>query len=151
MMTDWMVWLALTGALVILEMFTGTFYLLMIGIGCAIGGLSAVFGASNALQFLSAAVTGIIAIYALRRSGLGRISRREAARDPNVILDIGQTLTVDSWSGEDGGTHTARVMYRGAMWDVELQHGSIAHSGTFAIREVRGSRLVVANSGSNNN
>jgi membrane protein implicated in regulation of membrane protease activity len=151
MMMDWVMWLALAGTLVILEMFTGTFYLLMIGIGCAIGGLSAVFGAGGTLQFLSAAVTGILAIHALRRSRLGRTSRRDAARDPNVVLDIGQTLAVDAWSGAEGEVHTARVMYRGAMWDVELLQGSAAHPGKFVIREVRGSRLLVANSRLNAN
>ncbi|HCN90871.1 MAG TPA: NfeD family protein, partial [Oxalobacteraceae bacterium] len=37
-MTDWIVWSVLAGILVILELFTGTFYLLMIAIGFAAGG-----------------------------------------------------------------------------------------------------------------
>jgi hypothetical protein len=37
----------------------------------------------------------------------------------------------------------ARVMYRGAMWDVELAPGQAAAPGVFTIREVRGSRLIV--------
>jgi hypothetical protein len=39
----------------------------------------------------------------------------------------------------------ARVMYRGAMWDVELEAGAAAQPGSFIIREVRGNRLIVAN------
>jgi len=145
-MTDWMMWFVLAGTLVILEMFTGTFYLLTIAIGCGVGGLVAVVDTSSASQFLAAAISGVIAIYALRRSGLGRLSRREAARDPNINLDIGQTLFVDKWTETGGEIPAARVQYRGAMWDVELQRGSVANPGRFVIREVRGSHLVVANS-----
>lgn len=147
-MTDWMVWFVLAGILVILEMFTGTFYLLTMAIGCGAGGLAAVVDANSTSQFLTAAIVGIIAIYTLRRSGLGRLSRSDATRDPNVNLDIGQTLFVDKWTMAEGGIPAARVQYRGAMWDVELQHGSAANPGSFVIREVRGSHLVVANNDS---
>jgi membrane protein implicated in regulation of membrane protease activity len=149
-MTDWMMWFVLAGILVILEMSTGTFYLLMIAIGCGVGGVTAVVGGNGPLQFLAAAIVGLIAVYGLRRSKLGHPSKHDASRDPNVNLDIGQTLFIDSWAAAAGEIPTARAQYRGAMWDVELQHGSVAAPGTFVIREVRGSRLMVANSGSHN-
>lgn len=145
-MTEWMIWFVLVGVVVILEMFTGTFYLLMIGIGLAAGGAAALVGASDGIQLVVAAIVGILATYGLRRSKWGRITRREAARDPNVNLDIGQTLVIDAWSGNPGETRTARAAYRGAQWDVELEHGGRAQPGAFVIREVRGSRLIVANS-----
>jgi hypothetical protein len=37
----------------------------------------------------------------------------------------------------------ARVMYRGALWDVELIPGSDTQAGHYTIRAVRGSRLIV--------
>ena len=40
-MADWTWWLALAGALVIFELFTGTFYILMIAIGVACGAIAA--------------------------------------------------------------------------------------------------------------
>ena len=40
-MTDWMMWLALAAVLVIVELFTGTFYILMIAIGVATGAAAA--------------------------------------------------------------------------------------------------------------
>jgi membrane protein implicated in regulation of membrane protease activity len=147
-MTDWMVWFGLAGVLVVLEMFTGTFYLLMVGAGSAAGGIAAVAGAGGATQLAIAAIVGIIATYALRRSKWGKISAGDASRNPNINLDIGQTLTVDAWNGDEQDTRTARVMYRGAMWDVQLEYGARACPGSFVIREVRGSRLIVANSGS---
>lgn len=145
-MADWMGWFGLAGLLVILEMFTGTFYLLMIGLGFAAGGLAAFSGAGVALQLVIAGVVGVVATYALRRSRWGKDERPDAASDPNVNLDIGQVLVVDAWSGVDGEVRTARAMYRGALWDVELAQGGVARAGSFVIREVRGSRLIVTNS-----
>ncbi|HJV87129.1 MAG TPA: NfeD family protein [Noviherbaspirillum sp.] len=144
-MADWMVWFILMGVMVILEMFTGTFYLLMIGIGLAAGGVATLAGLAGNIQMVVAALVGIFSTAALRRSKWGRLPRSHAARDPNVNLDIGQTLHVDAWSGVAGEARTSRTMYRGALWDVELEHGARPEVGTFVIREVRGSRLIVAN------
>ena len=38
----------------------------------------------------------------------------------------------------------SRVMYRGALWDVELRPGALDHPGDFRIVEVHGNRLIVA-------
>lgn len=136
-MTAWMVWLALAGMLVILEMFSATFYLLMIALGMVAGALAALLGLAAELQILLAALVGAGAALALRRR---RPRKTDAARDPNINLDIGQSLHVSHW--HEG---TARAMYRGALWDVELAHGAHPRTGQFVIREVRGSRLIVSN------
>lgn len=139
-MDEWMIWLVITGVLVVFELFTGTFYVLMIAVGTAFGAIAALLGMTPALQFLCAAVVGLAATGLLHRSRFGRPLKQNAARDPNVNLDIGQAVHVDAWS--DG---SARVMYRGAMWDLDLAPGAIAGSGAYKIVEIRGSRLVVAN------
>jgi membrane protein implicated in regulation of membrane protease activity len=139
-MADWTTWLAAAGALVVLELFTGTFYLLMIAIGLAVGGAVALAGASVPVQAICAGIVGVLATSLLHRSRFGRAARSDAARDRNVNLDIGERLVVPAW--EDGH---ARVRYRGALWDVELGQGAQALPGDFRIVEVRGSRLVVAN------
>lgn len=149
-MTTWMLWFAIAGALVIFEMFTGTFYLLMVSIGFAAGGLAALADAAGSTQLAVAAVVGVIATYGLRRSKWGRSAKSNPASDPNVNLDIGQTLVVDAWHGNEGGKRTARAVYRGAQWDVELEEGTPATPGTYVIHEVRGSRLIVGRGGSNN-
>ena len=136
-MTAWMVWLALAGVLVILELFSGTFYLLMVALGLVAGALAAWINLSAEVQILLAALVGAAAALALRRR---RPKKADSARDPNINLDIGQSLHVSHW--HEG---TARVMYRGALWDVELAHGAHAKPGQFVIREVRGSRLIVSN------
>ena len=136
-MTSWMLWLALAGGLIILELFSGTFYLLMIAVAMLAAALAALAGATVAIQLLLAAVIGVAATAVLRRR-----RRPKPSHDPNINLDIGQTLHVPRWHADHG---TARVMYRGAMWDVELAAGAVARPGQFVIREIRGSRLIVSN------
>lgn len=139
-MTDWMGWLAAAGVLIVLELFSGTFYLLMMAVGLAFGALAAWLGAAMPVQTITAAVVGIVATALLHRSRFGRKPRLDAARDRNVNLDIGEVVAVDTW--RDGH---ARVMYRGAPWDVALGPGAQPQAGDFRIVEVQGSRLIVAN------
>jgi len=146
-MADWMIWLAMAGIVVILEMFSGTFYLLMIAFGLAAGALAALAGLTPSAQLIAAAVVGIVATYALRRSRWGRRRATDAVRDPNINLDIGQSVRVERWDA--GGS--ARAMYRGAPWDIELVPGEDAQPGSFIIREVRGSRLIVSGQRTNDN
>lgn len=139
-MSEWMFWLIAAGVLVVFELFTGTFYVLMIAIGTAFGAAAALMGMSLPMQILIAAAIGVVATGLLHRSRFGRPTRQNPARDPNVNMDIGQHVKVDTWN--DG---TARVMYRGAQWDVNLAPGAIPGAGQFKIVEVQGSRLVLAN------
>jgi membrane protein implicated in regulation of membrane protease activity len=143
-MAEWMGWLVAAGVLVILELFTGTFYLLMIAIGLAVGGLVSLAGAGGPMQTIAAAAVGVLATALLHRSRFGRPAKHEATRDRNVNLDIGQRVTVPGWNNG-----RARVMYRGALWDVELGQGATPLAGDFRIVEVQGSRLVVANTAAN--
>ena len=137
-MSDWMSWFLAAGVVVILELFSGTFYLLMIAIGMAAGGLLALAGFGAPAQTALAAVVGVLATLLLRRSRFGKPERIDAARDTNVNMDVGQRISVAHWV--DGA---ARVMYRGAQWDVELAPGANPQAGTYTISEVRGSRLIV--------
>jgi membrane protein implicated in regulation of membrane protease activity len=140
-MDDWVNWGIGAGILVAAELATGTFYLLMIAIGLGFGALAALLGASGPVQTLTAAAVGVVATFLLHRSRFGRPAKGSANRDHNVNLDIGERITVPAW--QDG---RARVMYRGALWDVELGPGALPEAGDFRIVEVQGSRLIVANS-----
>lgn len=139
-MHDWMIWFGMAGILVIAEIFSGTFYLLMIAAGALAGGVVALAGLVFALQMAIAAIVGAITIFLLRKSSFAKKRRLSAARDPNVNLDIGQTVYIAQWQGNH-----ARAMYRGAMWDIELMPGGAAVAGTFIIDEIRGSHLIVTN------
>ncbi|WP_208277984.1 NfeD family protein [Massilia oculi] len=138
-MSDWTYWLIGAGVLIVAELFIGTFYLLMIAIGLLSGAIVAWLGASGPLQTLVAAVVGIGATMVLRRTRYARPGRGKAANDPSINLDIGQRVTVPQWQ-----ERRARVMYRGALWDVELRAGLEPEPGDFEIVEVQGNRLIVA-------
>jgi membrane protein implicated in regulation of membrane protease activity len=136
-----LVWWIASGALLVVELTTGTFYLLMIALGCAAGGIAHLIGLPASAQFVLAALVALAAVTALRRSPYGRRQRRgarDATRDADVILDIGETLRVARW--ENG---RARAMYRGAEWDVELAPGQSEQAEWYVIRQVRGNRLIV--------
>ncbi|TWI67483.1 membrane protein implicated in regulation of membrane protease activity [Pseudoduganella lurida] len=138
-MADWIMWLIAAGVLVALELFSGTFYLLMLALGALAGALVAALRIDIPGQMLAAAVVGIAATVLLRRSRYGRTVKTDSASDPSINLDIGQSIEVALWS-----ERTARVMYRGALWDVELAPGMPSEPGMYVIREVRGSRLIVS-------
>ena len=145
-MADWAVWILFAGVLVGAELFTGTFYLLMLALGLVAGGIAAYAGLALEWQLIAAASIGIVATIVLRRSGFGRLRSAPAARDPNVSMDIGQLIEVDAWQGAGNG-YSARVPYRGALWDVDLEAGAQPLAGQFIIREIRGSRLIVGAAG----
>ncbi|HWZ48773.1 MAG TPA: NfeD family protein [Herbaspirillum sp.] len=143
-MADWAIWMLLTGVLVGAELFTGTFYLLMLALGMAAGGIAAYAGLMLEWQLIIAAAIGIAATVALRRSRFGTMRKKEPAeRDPNVSMDIGQLIAIDVWQ-RVGNAYVARVPYRGALWDVDLETGAQPHAGQFLIREIHGSRLIVS-------
>jgi membrane protein implicated in regulation of membrane protease activity len=136
---EWFWWIAV-GVLVVAELLTGTFYLLMIALGFIAGALAHLFGASLEVQLGLAAVVALAAVVLLRRSRFGRRGvRREASVNPDVNLDIGTTLTVEAWQDRH-----ARTQYRGAEWDVELAPGEREDARVYVIAAVRGSRLIVA-------
>lgn len=138
-MADSTVWWLLTGAAVAVELVTGTFYLLMLAIGLAAGALAAHAGAGMAAQLVTAALVGggaVAALYVVRQR---RPAAPGAAANPDVNLDVGETVVVDAWR-PDG---TAQVRYRGASWTVAHPPGAAPAAGLHRVREVVGNRLIV--------
>ncbi|RKT26883.1 membrane protein implicated in regulation of membrane protease activity [Paraburkholderia sp. RAU2J] len=131
-------WWIGAGVLVVLELTSGTFYLLMIALGFVAAALAHIAGAAADVQFAVAAVVALAAVVLLRRSRFGRRKRAHASRNPDVNLDIGQTLSVPAWH-----ERRARANYRGAAWDVELAAGEPEDAQVYEITELRGSCLVV--------
>jgi membrane protein implicated in regulation of membrane protease activity len=130
-------WWVLAVALGIAELATGSFYMLVLAAGAAAAGLFAFLGFGLAAQFTCAAVVsagGAVLVRRLRGRAVA------AHRNPDVNLDIGQSVDVATWDAD----RRSRVTYRGALWDVELMPGEPAIPGRFVIREVEGSRLRLA-------
>jgi len=139
---DWnsaTVWWIAAGVLVAVELASGTFYLLMLAVGAAAGALAAHLGLGQAGQLLAAAVVGGAAVvgWHLRRSRMPTAA--PATSNPDVNLDIGQSVHVDLWSA-DGLT---KVQYRGAAWRARFIGNAPAQSGRHVIRAVEGSCLLL--------
>jgi membrane protein implicated in regulation of membrane protease activity len=135
---DWVWWFVLAFLLLVAELLTGTFYLLMIAIALAGAGLASLLGASLSVQLLVAAALGFGGAILLRRLRFGRLENAQA--EPLQNMDVGQTVRVDGWTGG----RTARANYRGAQWDVELAPGEEPQPGEFVIQSIQANRLVVA-------
>jgi membrane protein implicated in regulation of membrane protease activity len=138
-MAESTIWWLLTGAAVAVELVTGTFYLLMLGIGLAAGAIAAHAGGSLTVQLITAALIGGGAVAAWHLQRGRRPAEAGAASNRDVNLDIGEIVQVESWNA-DG---TASVKYRGAQWTVVSQDASALVAGPHRVREVVGSRLVV--------
>lgn len=135
-METYVYWFLVSLILVGLEMMSGTFYLLIIGIAMAIGGTAALYGLSFPTQLTLAAVMGCVGIVVL---WVWRSKHVSEASSYN--FDIGQPVKILTM--RDNGT--ARVFYRGAEWDAEL--GTIHNDGDggYYIEEIKGSRLILTN------
>jgi len=133
-METYIYWFLLALILVGLEMVTGTFYLLVVGIAMAVGGLAALLGAGLVGQLVLGAVTCIAGTIILRRWKSAQVGDTS-----NASLDIGQPVKVLKWH-DDG---TTRVSYRGAEWDAEPESANTPRDGTLYIAAVRGSSLVL--------
>jgi membrane protein implicated in regulation of membrane protease activity len=138
-MAESTIWWILAGGAVAVELVTGTFYLLMLAIGMAAGALAAHAGASVTLQIVVSAVVGGGAVVAWHLRRARDPARLPARSNPDVNLDVGETVHVDAWQ-PDG---TASVKYRGAQWTVVHRGGTPAVAGTYRVAEVVGNRLVV--------
>jgi len=134
-MAPYIYWFLLALILVGMEMATGTFYLLMLAIAMAVGGLAALFYVNLPLQFALSALAVVAGTILLRRWKGGRGS---SAADTN--LDAGQQVKVLSWG--DGGK--ARVFYRGAEWDAEPENATTPHDTTLYIKAMRGSTIIIS-------
>ena len=140
---DWnaaMFWWLAAGVLVAAELATGTFYLLMVAVGCVAGALAAHAGLGSTGQVATAALLGAActAGWHFKRARSPRSA--PADRNSDVNIDIGQTLQVDAWAA-DG---TARVPYRGAAWSVRYAGSGTPAPGEHVIVAVQGSQLRVA-------
>lgn len=133
-MESYIYWFVLGLILLGLEMATGTFYLLMVSIGMTVGGLAALLGADVVWQLMLCAITVVAGTLILRR-------RKRSFNDPaeDASFDIGQPVKIIHWN--DNGT--ARVAYRGAEWDAELQSADAPRDGQFYIAAMHGSGLVL--------
>jgi membrane protein implicated in regulation of membrane protease activity len=139
-MTSWGIWLTLAAVLLVAELLTGTFYLLVLALAMGSAGLGALAAMPVWMQFVVAAAIGVGGSLWLRQQRPARRGHHVDAADALQRLDVGQRVHVAQWNAD----RTARTGYRGADWDVDLVPEAAAVPGEFEIRAVQGSRLLVA-------
>jgi len=132
---DFWIWWILAALLVGLELATGTFYLLALGVAFVLGGVAAWLGASPTMQMI---VGGALSAIALATAHYWR--KRVSPSMPMPPLDRGATVQVQKWN-EDG---SARVEYRGTHWNAEVAAPDTVRSATMYIVATRGSTLVLS-------
>jgi membrane protein implicated in regulation of membrane protease activity len=132
-------WWIAAGLLVAGELATGTFYVLMLAIGCVAAAIASYAGFEFLAQTMVAAVIGVGAVviwHRLRPMTSARVSP-EANRDIN--LDIGEQVHVESWNAD----RTARINYRGSAWNARYIGEGAPVPGGHVIAEVRHNELAL--------
>ena len=131
-------WWAIGGiALIIAELISGTFYLLVIGIAALAGAAVAYHYDSFWVQAIIAATVAVVGVVMVTRY------RRTQASSPAVPLDVGQSVVLDAWVHEKD--RRARVRYRNALWDANVLDEEGAEVGrTLYITRVDGNTLHVS-------
>lgn len=133
-------WWLLAGALVLAELTTGTFYLLMLALGAAGAALVAGSGAGFAGQLLAAAVVGGGAVVVWHRKRIASAGTTPTAANRDVNLDVGEHVNVSRW-GPDG---RSQVQYRGSQWAAEYRGPGVPAPGEHVIVAVESNHLLLA-------
>lgn len=133
-------WWLITGLLVLLELATGTFFLLMLALGAALGAVAAHAGFQPVGQMVTAALAGggAVTVWFIRRKQHG--ADTDVQTNPDALLDIGQEVQVDSWNPD----RTTRIPYRGSSWQARLADSGLPLPGPHTIVRIEGSVLLLA-------
>ena len=130
-------WAILGLVLVITELVTGTFYLLMLGVAAFVAAAAAWLGFGYGVQavvFLVASGAGCYAVHVYRE-------RNRAQQMPSI--DAGQPASFESWV--DQGSGLARVRYRGASWEARFDgEASLQPGAVVYVLATEGSTLKVS-------
>ena len=112
-MEEDLAWAIIGLALVIIELLTGTFYLLVLGIAAFGAALAAWLGQGFPVQVVVAAAIAALGCYGVHVYRARNMTRQM----PQV--DAGQPANFETWV--DRGARLARVSYRGASWDALVE------------------------------
>ena len=116
-MTDEIWWLIAGAALVIAELFTGTFVLLMLGIGALAAGVVGLFGASGWVMALVFAVVSAVSLWLLRPWINKRFGRgREMGL---AVIEGADVLVVERVTRDTGMVKIEGELWRARPYDVD--------------------------------
>ncbi|MBI4005923.1 MAG: NfeD family protein [Gammaproteobacteria bacterium] len=112
-MDNYIVWLLIGFCLMIVELLTGTFYLLVLGIAAFGGAAVAYLGQGFPIQVIATAVVASMGSY------LVHVYRIRNAQQQMQSIDFAQPVKFEAWV--DQGARIARVQYRDAPWEAKVE------------------------------
>jgi membrane protein implicated in regulation of membrane protease activity len=136
----WLLWLIAGFVLVIAELVSGTFYLLVIGLGAFAAAVVAWMGGHVVVQAIVGSVVAFAGAWAVHR---WHASQRKDDGGRSNLLDRGQAVVLEGWENEPAGI--ARVKYRGTSWDARMAQPEPrpVPGSTLYIDAMEGNLLVV--------
>ena len=131
------VWAVAGLVLVIVEVMTGTFYLLMLGIAAFGAAFAAWLGWEFSMQSIVAAILAAVGCYGVH---LYREKNRAQQMTP---IDAGMPASFETWL--DAAERRAKVRYRGASWEARVDGlEAIEPGATVYVLATEGNTLRVA-------
>jgi len=132
-----LIWLIAGFVLIITELVTGTFYLLVLGLAALAAAGVAYAGGVFVWQAIAAAIVALAGVVAVHRY------KRKIQPQRMRGLDVGQPAAFESWVNQGAGH--ARVRYRDTLWDAQVADGAPAEPGEiFYVAAVDGNTLKVS-------
>lgn len=140
------IWFAIAAVAVILELLSGTFVLLLVGLGAVAAGIAVWLGQDIIVQLAVLAIIPVVGIFIIKRMGKFHLRNPLASEsDVNLNLDIGKSLFIKEWVLEH---RQAQVNFRGAQWQVKPADSySELRVGKHKIVAIRGIVLIVEPAG----
>ncbi len=136
-METYLIWLVAGFGLVIVELLSGSFYLLMLGVAAFGGAAVAYAGQGFGAQAVAAALLAAAGCYGVH------MHRARNSKEQMASVDAGQPANFESWVDEGGGL--ARVRYRGASWDAHVDGtGALQEGALLYVLKLEGHRLEVS-------
>lgn len=130
-------WAILGLVLVITELMTGTFYLVMLALAAFGAAGTAYLGHAFPAQSIVAAVVAAAGCFGVH------LWRAKSAGQPMPQVDAGMPASFENWI--DAGARRARVRYRGTSWDAHVEGGQALEPGApLVVVATEGNTLKVA-------
>jgi len=132
-------WAIVALMLVIAELLTGTFYLLMLAVAAFGAATTAYVGQPFPAQCIVAALLAAGGCYGVH------VYRARSGSKRMAPIDAGMPASFESWL--DPGSRLARVRYRGASWEARVEGSEALEPGAMlVVLAADGNTLKVAKS-----
>ena len=132
-------WVIVAMVLVITELLSGTFYLLMLAVAAFGAAGAAYLGQAFPVQCIVAAVLAAAGCYGVH------VYRAKSTPQRMAPIDAGMPASFETWL--DAGSRLARVRYRGAIWDARVEGTEAIEPGaTVFVLAADGNTLKVTKS-----